>query len=360
MLGPRVLVVSNMYPGPKDPTNGIFVKRISDQMAANGFRLSFSVKPAGGSKLFGYLRFFADAFSKSLFGRWDAIYVHFASHSFVGIALPLLFRRLPLVAHVHGGDIFPDTNSSVRRKILRGLSAACLSRADLVIAPSERFANSVRSEFPRVSNIVVSPSGGVDTEKFLFASQPPMDKLRILFLGRLIRGKGAHILIEAIARLSDRAVTQPVELTVAGSGPELERLRSQAQQLACDVNFAGRIDPEHVSGVIASNHLMVFPSSRPGESLGLVALEAMAVGRPVVVPEESAIGDVIKQYGGGFVFRAGDPSDLAKVLSQVSSLSRSKLGEISIQAREAAEMYSGQRVALQHASQLKKHFGWVF
>ncbi|HOK57803.1 MAG TPA: glycosyltransferase family 4 protein [Methanothrix sp.] len=98
----------------------------------------------------------------------------------------------------------------------------------------------------------------------------------LVFAGRLVSHKNLHMLLEAIALLSD------VNLLIIGEGPEAPRLHALARSLGLNdrVRFSGFLKYEDTIALIKSSRAFVLPSTREG--FGMVALEAMACGVPVI------------------------------------------------------------------------------
>lgn len=119
---------------------------------------------------------------------------------------------------------------------------------------------------------------GVDTSRFIGA-EPffTTEARRVLFLGRLERRKGLEVLIQAFTRLRDL----DVELVVAGSGPQERASRILAERLQVKTRFLGRVADEDVARLYRSADVYCAPGLG-GESFGIVLVEAMAAGTPVV------------------------------------------------------------------------------
>lgn len=104
-------------------------------------------------------------------------------------------------------------------------------------------------------------------------------KLRVLFVGRIVRTKGVRDLIRSVAKLPNR---QEVHVDVVGEGDDLQACRKEAQELSVSdaIQFHGRQPRSRVDDFYRSADLFVFPSVR--EPSGNVVFEAMSFGLPVV------------------------------------------------------------------------------
>lgn len=153
----------------------------------------------------------------------------------------------------------------------------------------------------------------------LYATQPseapPCERERdlILFVGQLIRGKGLDVLLHAMPALRQRA-----RLMVAGSGRQEEMFRSLCEQLGLGsrVQFAGRLRPEDLAGLYRRAALVVVPSRYP-ETFGLVGVEAMSHGAPVVGTTVGAIGEWLEDGRTGLAVPPNDSSALAGAIDRV-------------------------------------------
>lgn len=156
------------------------------------------------------------------------------------------------------------------------------------------------------------------------AGSPVPAAKRILFVGRLVPEKGSAVLLDALARLQ----TQGWEAAIAGEGPLLDTLRARAETLTGRVRFLGPVSrrdlPEHFAG----SNVVVVPSLIP-ESFGLVGVEAMSFGRPVVAFRAGGIDEWLTPGETGLFARHGDPDDLA---AQIDRL----LGDRALQDRMGA------------------------
>lgn len=166
---------------------------------------------------------------------------------------------------------------------------------------------------------------GVHAEKFEFDFPPaeaatfrarfaaPHEKL-IFFVGRMVREKGAHVLLEALPRV--RAHYPNAKLVIVGGGYR-DHLVHQASQLGLthQVFFTGFIPDEELLRLYKVIDVACFPSLY--EPFGIVALEAMAAGVPVVVSDAGGLREVVQHNVSGTVTYAGDPNSLAWGISEV-------------------------------------------
>ncbi len=135
---------------------------------------------------------------------------------------------------------------------------------------------------------------------------PPPSDARMLFVGQLLRGKGVDLAIDALGHLP-----KAVRLTVVGDGPSREALVRHAERVAPGrVTFAGYCSAEEVDAWYDRSAVVVVPSRWP-EPFGMVGIEAMRRGRPVVGARHGGIPEWLVDGEGGLTFDPGDPESLA-------------------------------------------------
>jgi glycosyltransferase involved in cell wall biosynthesis len=139
------------------------------------------------------------------------------------------------------------------------------------------------------------------------------NRRRVVFAGRLVRPKGAHVLIRAARDLD-------VELVVCGEGREAPALRALARRLGIEsrVAFRGWLDAQDLAGELADASVVAIPSLWP-EPFGLVGIEALAAGRPVVASATGGVSDWLQDGVSGLLVRPGDARALARALGELLS-----------------------------------------
>jgi glycosyltransferase involved in cell wall biosynthesis len=158
---------------------------------------------------------------------------------------------------------------------------------------------------------------------------PPSDAPEILFVGQVIRGKGVDLLLRALAE-----VPPPWHATVVGTGNHLDACRKLARQLGIDerVDFAGWVPHGELTRFYVDAALTVVPSRWP-EPFGMVGIEAMARGRPVVGFAVGGIPDWLEDEVTGLLVPEADTGALATAIGRLlgdRSL-RLRLGETAAQ-----------------------------
>jgi glycosyltransferase involved in cell wall biosynthesis len=162
---------------------------------------------------------------------------------------------------------------------------------------------------------------------------------RLLCVGRLIPVKGHLVLLRALAQARSRA--PGLVLDIAGQGPLEPALKAYAAELGLSdaVRFLGFVSP--IQSAIEAASAVVVPSL--GEGFGMVALEAMERGRPVVASDVGGLPEIVADGETGFVVPAGDAEALADALvTLVSSPARAaEMGQAG--RRRALESFTPER-----------------
>lgn len=156
------------------------------------------------------------------------------------------------------------------------------SRVDKFIANSNFVARRIKKYYKKDS-IVINPPVAVDN--FYLEENKDKQKDYFLIVGRLITYKRHDIVIEAFNELG-------LPLKIIGRGPELKKLKKIAKD---NIEFLGRIDDEHLPRYYAQCKAFIFPQE---EDFGIVAIEAMAAGRPLIAYRG---GDIVENMEEGKV-----------------------------------------------------------
>jgi phosphatidyl-myo-inositol alpha-mannosyltransferase len=182
---------------------------------------------------------------------------------------------------------------------------------------------------------------GVDVDRF--AGAEPLPDLRdperplLLFVGRVEPRKGLDVLVRGFLRL--RASAPHVRLCVVGDGPDRARCEDMIpRSIRPDVHFAGRVGDEDLPRYHASADVLVSPATG-GESFGIVLLEGMAAGLPVVASDIPGYRTVMKDGRQGRLVMPGDGLALSEVLETLLGNDRLRQA-MGREGRETAARYA--------------------
>jgi phosphatidylinositol alpha-mannosyltransferase len=185
---------------------------------------------------------------------------------------------------------------------------------------------------------------GTNTRSLDPSTPRPPRPLTILFLGRLDARKGIEVLLRALPGVLRSA--PGTRLTVAGRGPMEQAAHKLAEKLgvAASVDFLGVVNPEDLPRLYAGCDVYCAPGLG-GETLGIVLLEAMASGAPVVASRIPGYDETIQDAVNGMLTPPADPEALSAALVKVL-LDKSLRERLSAAGLERAREYAWPKVAL--------------
>ncbi len=275
-------------------------------------RVVINEKASGVRRIWQYLRYCIRAVVAARQSDIDVIYVHVATLSLFPLAFVSSLIRSPLVVNFHGTDVM--SSHWLSRFMLR-CNRKLLQRAAMIVVPSGYLERRVRARISN-QNICVSPSSGIDRRSFFpghAASEYGGRQLRLGFASRLIEHKGWRDFLAAAELIVERHPELDVSAMVAGGGPDAEELMALVSCLSSrlPVEYVGELKQNQLGEFYRQLSLFIFPSRMP-ESLGLVALEAMACGIPVVACSVGAVPSLIRPGFNGYLCLPGCPESLAR------------------------------------------------
>ena len=145
------------------------------------------------------------------------------------------------------------------------------------------------------------------------------DPFELLFVGRLVRRKGVDVLLRAARILSSDS---RLHVRIVGGGPELDALQRLASELGVQhrVTFDGVVSAARIDELFRECDALVLPAivteSGDTEGLGVVLIEAMGYGKPVIASAAGGIVDIVSADETGLLVPPGDPDALAKAITR--------------------------------------------
>jgi glycosyltransferase involved in cell wall biosynthesis len=314
----RILLVSQMYPGPEDPDLGVFIRQLEVELRRRGHELELAVLDRRGGGKRRYAELGRRALRAARRFRPDVVYAHFLVPTGLFGALA---SRAPLVVTAHGRDVrnigaFPGIRAATRLVV---------RRAAAVVAVSDYLRRELEAKVPEARGKVEVVDCGVDLERFRVEPAPD-GPTRFLCLGTLTERKNVVRLANAFARLEGGT------LTFVGDGP----LRGEVEGRD-GVTVVGSVPHDEVPSWIARSHVLCQPSLV--EPFGLALFEGMAAGRSVVATRVGGPPEFVTADAGVLVDPT-DEDDLARGLAEAAALPCPNPA-----ARAAAELHDVSRQA---------------
>lgn len=238
-------------------------------------------------------------------GDFDVLHLHEPNAPSLSM-LALNIAEGPIVATFH-----TSTTKSLTLTVFQGILRPMHEKIIGRIAVSDL---ARRWQMEALGTDAVEIPNGVDIDSF--ASAPRLDGYpragkTVLFLGRYDEPrKGMSVLLEALPRVVERF--SDVQLLVVGRGDE-DQLRSQASELVKHIRFMGQVDDAGKASAMRSADVYCAPNTG-GESFGIVLVEAMAAGTPVVAGDLDAFRRVLCEGDVGRLVPVGDGAALADAL----------------------------------------------
>lgn len=248
---------------------------------------------------------------------FDLIHSQFAVPSAPGAQKLARRHHLPHVLTILGGDVYDPSKSTSphRLPIVRGVVRRLLCSADRVLAGSKDVANSAHKFY--------GVERQIDVVSLAISEPPPApreraaagignDRFAMVTVGRLVARKGLSDLLQVLHQVNDPRNL----LLVIGDGPLRDPLEKEAEQLglADQVRFLGRVSEEDKWRTLGSSDLYVSTSMHEG--FGLVFLEGMHAGLPVVCYDHGGQTDFLETGTTGSLIPLGDRNAFAEAIRQ--------------------------------------------
>lgn len=255
--------------------------------------------------------------------KWkpDVIHAHWPfPHAYIALGAAKLFK-IPLVLNFHGAELLLIR----KKKWVRPLLKFAIGQAQAVFANSSFTAGKIKAL--RAVDVEWSPYGTtLGSSRFeegsgastMCTPHPITDKFKILFVGRHIERKGICYLIEAAKHLP----ADKFEIRIVGVGDLTDKLKAQAAQYP-HVTFTGKLSPEALENEYRTANVFTLPAivdhKGDTEGLGVVLIEAMELGLPIVASNVGGIPDVVVDGVSGILVNEKDPEALADAFKRLAT-----------------------------------------
>lgn len=269
-------------------------------------------------------------------GEFDVLHVHEPLAPSLSV-LACWAAKGPIVATWHS-----SMDKSRMMLTLSKLAQTAMEKVSARIAVSEAARTTL---IKHVGGDAVVIPNGVDISTFTNAKPMfgwPGASQSIVFLGRGDEPrKGLLVLVEAYPEI--RRQHPNVRLLIAGPGEPADTLKKLSREDRASVTVLGMVAPQDKASVLASGTIYVAPNTG-GESFGIVLLEAMASGTPVVASDLEAFKRVLDNGKAGITFENENSADLARVVSELLS-DPTRCAELSAQGKLRASEFDWSVVA---------------
>jgi len=252
------------------------------------------------------------------FGPFDLVHCHDWLVGYAGKVIKHAYQ-IPLLATIHATEAGRNQGLyTPEQNYINQIEWWLSYEAWKVIVCSRHMVQEVKGLFNLPQDKIRLIPNGVNMTKY---SQAPLKNVSfgpgkiVFFIGRLVKEKGVQVLLEAVPQVI--AADPEVRFFIAGQGPLEEQLKVQAKNLKLEpyVTFLGYISEELKITLFKQAQVAVFPSLY--EPFGIVVLEAMAAGVPVVAADTGGMGEIVSHGFSGFKVQSGDAHSLAANLIKI-------------------------------------------
>jgi glycosyltransferase involved in cell wall biosynthesis len=298
----KILVVTNIFPTPKQPDSGTYVAEQIDSLKSS---VKINVVFKSRKSRLGFLDFFLRTLWAMLSTSYDIVHAHYGFHSAL---LPAFFRRKPLVVTFHGSDALIEP---ARNKIYGFLQKQVVARASHLVAVSKQIQDRLINELGAEPEKVGVIPCGIDTQLFRFRNREEArnqlglkhsDRIA-LFIGRLTYAKGIDLIQEASRHLCE------ISFYFIGNG--LVRWN------APNCFFEGVIEHTEIPYWLNAADVLLLPSRSEGTPAAV--LESLASETPVICSAVGACSELVLNGTTGLLIPVDDAHALIRAIQQVFS-----------------------------------------
>lgn len=364
----HVCFICNEYPPARHGGAGVFVQQAARQLVRRGARVTvLGVYPsdAPGEEDDQGVRVIRAARSAQppasiLTGAWNlraqlqrlcaSASIDLFDGTELSFGWPIWPKGVPRVIRLQGGHhFFSHALGRSPRKGRAWLERQSFRRASAFCAVSEfvlRTTNGLISLSDRPAAVIPNP---VNTSAFRVFPAEEVNPLRVFFAGTICRKKGILELVAAMPRIV--AAVPGARLVIAGKdrnepdiGPFVQYLRQRVTpEIRAHIEYVGPVPHAEMPALMGTSGVCVFPSHM--ESQGIVFIEAMASGRPVIGPNTGPAPEMIEDGKSGLLCDPRSPDSIAgQVIRCLRDAElRERLGQAG--RRRAVEDYSVERLA---------------
>lgn len=326
---------SNLFPSPRAPFYGTFVKGAYEawckELGEEAVRKCVIDVPEKSylKKIFRYISLYSQCIRDLFCWRPDLVEIHYP---FFFVPLFFLIRKSELVLRFHGSDLEKLLSS----KLFLWAFNFNVRKFRCVVVPSCYYRDRVVGELGYKGVVLVVAPDSV-SDIFYPKEEHAVSGFIVGVVGRLEKEKNVQEVIEAISLLD----IPDVKLLVVGDGPFKDALMAQAARLGVNdkIDWVGLVSRDSLVEYFHRMSVFVFPSTRTAESFGLVGLEALASGVPVIA-RESLLGAREYLNDRNSIFYRNSSSSLKESLEFFYGLSEGEKKEMMAEGLSSASMFN--------------------
>ncbi|WP_404404970.1 glycosyltransferase family 4 protein [Jeotgalibacillus malaysiensis] len=327
-----ITVITNMYPSKQHPTFGVFVKNQVEALRSEGYQVDVIAitDPRGGKgnalKKYGIWALKNLVYLITKGKKTDAVHVHYVFPSgLFGMLYKKIFKTNMIVT-AHGGDIDKMARIS---PVTHLMTKNIIKNADTTIAVGNQLYDTIHQEFNAPESKLELLNMGVDRSVFKpYDRSNTRQKFNIsedenvlLYVGNMIEQKGLLDLVESVDLLKQEGAFEHSCLYMIGANKSpafFTRLQEEISKRKLDdvVRYVGTKNQKELAEWMSASDAFVLPSHIEG--FGLVALEAMSCGTPVIASRTGGLPYLLDQQSGHLI-EPKNPASLAEGIRTVLS-----------------------------------------
>ncbi len=274
--------------------------------------------------------------------KFDCLYLHypfFGTSEIIWLLKSTMLRQKKLVIHYHMDTLGLSRTAKILSFPSKLVSKSLFKKADAIIVSSIDYIKNgqMKNFYQKNSSKFFEVPFGVDTEEFSPSRSSQNSRTSILFVGGLDTAhyfKGVDKLLEAAAHLEEN----DWHINIVGEGDLKPFYQRKTKKLGLEekVSFLGKLDRKKLIQIYRESEIFVLPSTDSSEAFGIVLIEAMACGLPVVASDLPGVRKVFENQKEGYLAKTGEVESLANKIGLLlrDPARREKMG---VAARKKAE-----------------------